>query len=99
MFTVIAIIAALFFTPPPETCESIHSLVGGELVEWIGYPQGWNLPSDLKRTARVDFDNGGVWAYHSESDHARYLWIFVSYTEDGVPEGYHDFCGPYRVSD
>ena len=101
------LIAALVFapvdSPTPETCDAIHALVGGELVEWLGYPLGWDLPDDLQKVGRVDFDSGGVWAYHSDIDQARYLWVFVSYEQttgaDGQHFGAHEFCGPYKVSD
>src|SRR5690242_10211012 len=96
------LIAALLFAPPADTCDSIHALVGGELVEWQGYPQGWDLPEDLTKVARVDFDNGGMWAYYSKSEHARYIWVFTSYEQTGDPDegdfGAHEFCGPYRVT-
>ena len=98
MLMIFAIIAALF-APPPETCDAIHALVGGELVEWVGYPQGWNLPDDLKRIGRIDFADGGIWNDYSRNERARYVWVFLDYTVDGEPRGAHNFCGPYRISD
>ena len=100
-------LAALLFSPPasptPETCDAIHALVGGELVAWVGYPQGWELPSDLKKSARVDFAEGGIWQYYSSSEQSRYLWVFLTYDQstgaNGEHMGAHEFCGPYRVSD
>lgn len=99
MLTILALIAALFMSPPPETCASIHALVGGELVEWVGYPQGWILPDDLDRIGRIDFADGGIWEDYSKSERARYLWVFVNYIVDGEPRGAHNFCGPYRIAD
>lgn len=103
MLALVAIVAGLLFvpvyTPTPETCAAVHALVGGELVEWIGYPQGWNLPDDLERGERIDFADGGVWEFYSDSERARYVWVFITYTVDGEPRGYHDFCGPYRITD
>lgn len=90
-------------SPTNEICEGIHVLIGGDLVEWHGYPQGWDLPVDLKKVARVDFDSGGLWEYYSRSEHARYIWVFTSYDQTtdsrGKNLGAHDFCGPYKVSD
>lgn len=102
MLALLAAFALLFspaYAPPPETCAAIHTLVGGELVEWIGYPQGWNLPDDLTRADRVDFADGGVWEFYSASEQARYVWVFVSYEVSGTPRGAHEFCGPYRLTD
>lgn len=90
-------------SPTNETCDGIHMLVGGDLVEWQSYPEGWDLPADLKKVTRVDFDSGGVWEYYSRSEQARYIWVFTSYdqTTDSKGEhlGAHEFCGPYRVTD
>lgn len=112
MIRTLMLIAALLFAPAPSptpdtvktpgasTCTAIHALVGGELVPWLGYDNGgWNLPADLTRTARIDFTSGGVWERHSESERARYIWVFLSYRVDGTPKGAHDFCGPYKVHD
>ena len=94
----------LFFTPPPETCASIHALVGGELVEWIGYERGgWELPADLEMISRIDFADGGVLEYWSENEQARYIIVFTSYAQsadgNGNNFGSHEFCGPYRIAD
>jgi hypothetical protein len=103
MHLLLMLATLLFASPTPETCDGIHALVGGELVEWVGYPQGWQLPADLKKIGRVDFASGGAWAYHSESDQARYIVVFASYEQttgaDGEHFGAHSFCGPYRIAD
>lgn len=99
---ILAIIAALF-APPPETCDAIHALVGGELVEWVGYPDGWQLPDDLKRIGRIDFADGGIWNDYSRNERARYVWVFTSYEQNadanGQHFGAHFFCGPFRIQD
>lgn len=99
MHILITIVAALLLNPTPDQCAAIHALVGGEPVEWIGYPRGWNLPEDLERADRVDFASGGIWEFHSGSEQSRYVWIFLDYVADGEPVGYHNFCGPYRIVD
>lgn len=96
---ILFILSLLFAIPTPEQCEAVHALVGGELVEWIGYPEGWNLPDDLLRIGRIDFAQGGIWEDYSKSEDARYLWVFLDYVVDGTPRGAHNFCGPYRVID
>lgn len=102
MLTLFALLS-LLFSSPAETCATIHALVGGELVEWIGYPTGWNLPADLDTSGHIDFESGGVVQYTSRSEHARYLFVFTSYeaTTDGNGEhlGQHSFCGPYRIAE
>lgn len=99
LFLLLTLLFAPATSPTPDQCDAIHTLVGGELVAWQGYPTGWNLPSDLKKTARIDFADGGIWERHSDSEQARYIVVFLSYTVDGTPAGAHDFCGPYKVSD
>lgn len=97
--------AALTASPvasPPE-CDAIHALVGGELVEWVGYPQGWNLPADLTLVKRIDFEQGGIVKYHSHTDGANFITVFLSYDEttdaNGEHLGAHSFCGPFRITD
>ena len=101
---IFAIIAALFASPTPETCDTIHALVGGDLVEWDSATYSWpDLPDDLERAGRVDFASGGIWARYSKSERARYLWIFTSYDQNADAQGQHfgahSFCGPYRIAD
>jgi len=89
-------------SPSPETCDSIHALVGGELVEWLDYPQGWELPDDLKKASRIDFAQGGIWDYYSASQQAHYLIVFTSYQQtadaNGEHFGAHEFCGLYKLT-
>jgi len=101
------IVAALLFAPPmaetPE-CEAIHALVGGELVEWQGYPQGWNLPTDIDRVAHIEFAIGGLWEYRAQSQRGtRWLFWWLNYDastdSNGDHYGNHNFCGPYRITD
>lgn len=107
MLTFFALLITLFFSPvnvpSGGVCDSIHTLVGGEPVEWVGYPQGWNLPADLKASGHVDFQTGGVISYYSKSERTRYLFVFTSYEanadSNGEHHGNHDFCGPYRIPD
>lgn len=106
MLTTFALVTALLFAAPaaetPE-CAAIHALVGGELVEWQGYPDGWNLPDDMSRTDWIDFASGGIIAYWSESEQARYVIVFTSYEatadSNGNHYGQHSFCGYYRITD
>lgn len=91
----------------PGFCEAIAGMIGGELVEWSGYPVGWDgLPQDPNPTVeRVDFPaDGGLWRVNYPSDPAHvYYFFFWSYAvrDDGNGHHYgsHDFCGPYRVED
>jgi len=111
MLTVImALFGVLLFSPiqspSPETCEAIHNLIGGELVEWLDDGNGygyWDLPDDLTKVGRIDFANGGIWARHSDSQQARYIVVFVSYDQttdsQGNHLGAHEFCGPFKVQD
>jgi len=89
-------------SPTPETCNAIHALVGGELVEWLGYPQGWDLPDDLKKSSRIEFAEGGIWDYYSASQQAHYLIVFTSYEQTTNPNGEHfgahEFCGLYNLT-
>jgi hypothetical protein len=101
-----ALIAALFAPPAAETpeCEAIHALIGGELVAWDSASYSWpDLPDDLERRPRIDFESGGIWERYSPSQQARYLWVFTSYERNadanGQHFGAHNFCGPYRITD
>lgn len=102
MLSILALVLALLFapayTPPPEQCAEINTLLGGETLPWIGYPAGWDLPPDITRTARIDFaEDGGVWLYEAPSQPGtRWYWWFFSYQQtadaNGDHFGAHEFC-------
>jgi hypothetical protein len=93
-----AIIAALLMSPTPDQCAQINTLLGGETIPWLGYEQGgWDLPSDIDRVEHIDFAEGGLWVYESESepDKRWYFWFFSyeSTTDaNGNHFGAHSFC-------
>lgn len=99
---ILLILAALLFapatSPPPETCDEINRLIGGETIPWLGYENGgWDLPADLKRVSVIDFAEGGLWLYTSKSvPDSRWYWLFFDYeaTADanGNHYGQHNFC-------
>lgn len=96
---ILAIIASLLFaSPTPDQCAEINTLLGGETIPWLGYEQGgWDLPDDIKRISKIDFAEGGLWLYTSESvPDKRWYWWFFSYetTTDanGNYLGAHEFC-------
>lgn len=101
MLTVIAILAALFLSPVADKpdCREIERITGGVELAWLGYPEGWDLPEDLKRSATVNFAVGGIWVYTAESEPgAQYIWWFGDFIADGDPIGYHHFCAVKVVS-
>lgn len=114
MFTLLMLIVALLFapsaSPPPEICDGIHALVGGEALDWTGYDNGaWEgWPADVKPTNYINFDGesnkGGVLEYRGKSEpDARFIIVFISYETNadanGEHFGDHYFCGPYRITD
>lgn len=99
MLATFALIAALLFTPPPETCAAINAILGGETTPWVGYERGgWDLPEDIAIVERIDFaGDGGLWLYTSESQPGtRWYWWFLSYEAmtdaNGNHLGQHEFC-------
>ena len=102
MWAIIALVAAVLSapvaSPTPETCAQINTLLGGETIPWLGYEQGgWDLPEDIERTSYIDFAEGGLWVYESESvpDKRWYFWFFSyeSTTDaNGNHFGAHEFC-------
>ncbi len=83
----------------PGYCDVAQERIGGELVEWIGYPEGWVLPYDLEVTDIYRYPkDGGLLTYFSESENANYYFDFWSWRWSGEPLGQHDFCGPYKVT-
>lgn len=96
---ILLILAALLFSPHADKpdCRQIEAITGGVELAWLGYPDGWQLPDDLKRSATVHFAVGGIWEYTAESEPGvKYLWWFGDFeaTTDanGNHLGYHDFC-------
>jgi hypothetical protein len=93
-----ALLFAPFTSPTPDQCAEINRLLGGETIPWLGYEQGgWDLPSDLKRVSKIDFAEGGLWLFTSESvPDKRWYWWFFTYeaTTDanGNHNGMHEFC-------
>lgn len=82
----------------PGYCAVAQARIGGELVAWLEYPQGWDLPEDLRLTDVFNYpQDGGLLKYSSASDGADYYFDFWSWRWSGEPLGQHDFCGPYRV--
>lgn len=88
----------------PTICDRIDVLaeaLGAHLEPWLGYPQGWELPDDLRyvsETVFQDGNGGGVIVQVSPSTGKRYVWYFDDYIADGEPYGMHHFCGPYWLA-
>lgn len=91
----LALVAMLLFAPPADKpdCRQIEAITGGVELAWLGYPDGWQLPADLKRSATVHFAVGGIWEYTAKSEPGvKYLWWFGDFELDGNPRGAHHFC-------
>lgn len=88
----------LAFTSTQTDCAAVQALVGGEPLAWEGYENGgWTLPADIEMTARIDFEDGGLWEYQAESEPGtRWLWVFITYDQNadsnGEHFGAHEFC-------
>jgi hypothetical protein len=94
----LALSPARAYAPDCDKIDTLAAALGGELVPWQGYPQGWNLPTDIQFFDTTDFDDdGGVWDTYSPSTGEHFIWYYVSYIVDGDPSGMHNFCGPYKT--
>lgn len=70
-----------------------------EKLEWIGYPDGWELPPDLEFVGLLPLapledmkDNAHYGQYYSRSENALYIWYFEDLRADGNPYGQHHIC-------
>lgn len=89
-------------------CKAMEQLLiypNIRLAEWIGYPQGWDMPDDLGDVSIVlpiveDYEAIYLLKY-SASRQELWLWPFrsmkVTTDQNGDWEGTHDFCPPLIV--
>ena len=84
-----------------ETCNALDErLRYDEKLSWIGYPQGWDLPDDLRPLGLFPIEptNPDVEAsahygiFESKETKSVYVWYFFDLETDGEPLGQHHIC-------
>lgn len=95
---VLMVAPASAYAPGCDRIDTFAAALGAELVPWVGYPKGWELPEDVQFVERTEFaDGGGVWTMVAPSTKEKFVWYFVDF-EPGPDGGAHNFCGPYRLT-